>query len=92
MKTWRSILKRAAQRLDLPTDIAAGLPAIRLCGFSECSMDCHRAILAYEPDEIVIRLNIGTVTVRGSGLEVCRMHRDQLCIRGAISDLHFDEG
>lgn len=92
MKAWRTILKKAAQKLDLPTDIAAGLPSIRLCGFDECSLDCHKAILEYEPNEIVIRLNIGVVTVRGNALELCRMHREQLCIRGKISELHFDEG
>ena len=92
MKTWRNILTRAAQKLDLPADIAAGLPSIRLCGFCACTLDCHRAILEYTPEEIVVRLNIGTVTVRGTGLEVCRMHREQLCIQGTICELHLDEG
>lgn len=91
MNKFRRILVKAAQKLDLPQDIAAGLPCIQLRGFEECSLDQHRGILAYEPDEIVIRLNSGTLTIRGTELEVCLMHRDRLCVRGRIRELGISE-
>ena len=70
MTRGRELLTKAARKLDLPADIAAGLPHLELCGFCECSMDCHTGILEYETHEIVVALNIGTVTIQGSGLRV----------------------
>ena len=92
MNKVQKLMQKAAQKLDLPQDIAADLPFIQLRGFGECCMDQHRGILAYEPEEIVVRLNIGTLTIRGKDLEVCRMHRDGLCIRGTIRSLTLEEG
>ena len=46
----RTMLTRLAGKLDLPTDIAAGLPRIALNGFSECSLDRHRGILEYSTE------------------------------------------
>ena len=48
-------------------------------------------ILEYEKDEIVISVNTGTVTIRGSDLEVRLMHRDCLCVCGKITALEFSE-
>ena len=92
MNRMRKLLTKAAGRLDLPADIAAGLPRIALNGFGECTMDCHKGILAYEENEIVIQLNIGTVTVRGNALQVKLMHRDRLTVTGQIESLLFAGG
>ena len=46
MKPARRFLVKAAKLFDLPADIAANLPHIELRGFEECSLDCHRAIIA----------------------------------------------
>lgn len=76
----RTMLTRLAGKLDLPADIAAGLPRIALNGFSECSLDRHRGIDA---------LNIGELTVEGQKLELRQMHRERLCITGRIERLSF---
>lgn len=57
-------------RLGLPMDIAAGLPHLEVNGFRECSVDRHTGILEYNRERIVIGLNIGSLTVVGSGLEI----------------------
>ena len=81
----RTMLTRLAGKLDLPTDIAAGLPRIALNGFSECSLDRHRGILEYSTERIVVALNIGELTVEGQKLELRQMHRERLCITGRIA-------
>ena len=67
------------------------MPHLSMNGFCECSLDRHNGILEYEKDEIVISVNTGTVTIRGSGLEVRLMHRDCLCVCGKITALEFSE-
>lgn len=85
----RTMLTRLAGKLDLPTDIAAGLPRITLNGFSECSLDRHRGILEYSTERIVVALNIGELTVEGEKLKLRQMHRERLCITGRIERLSF---
>ena len=92
MPLGRELLEKASRRLDLPSDIAAGLPRMELNGFCECSLDCHTGILEYEKHEIVVALNIGTVTIRGSGLELRLMQRDRLTVTGRIEALTFSGG
>lgn len=88
----RAFLTKASGKLGLPADIAAGLPRMELYGFSECSLDCHTGILEYEKHEIVVALRIGTVTIRGSGLELRLMQRDRLTVTGQIDALEFAGG
>lgn len=88
----REWLTKASRTFDLPTDIAAGLPRMELNGFCECSLDCHTGILEYEKHEIVVAVNIGTVTIRGSGLELQRMQRDRLTVTGKIESISFAGG
>ena len=89
MSKLRRFLEKAAQRLEIPADIAADLPHMELNGFSSCSLDCHRAILAYEPEKIIIAVNTGLVTIEGEGLELRHMHRDRLTVTGEIRAMTF---
>ena len=89
MKDPRNLLTGIARRLQLPTDVAAGLPRLELNGFGECSLDCHTGILEYREDEIVVALNIGTVTIRGSRLQLQQMHRERLTVTGSIDSITF---
>lgn len=86
-----TLLTKVSQKLRLPTDIGAGLPRLELNGFCECSLDCHSGILEYEREQIVVALNIGTVTIRGQGLQLQQMHRDRLCVTGKLQSLEFSQ-
>ena len=92
MPLGRELLEKASRRLDLPSDIAAGLPRMELNGFCECSLDCHKAIVAYEPEKIIIAVNTGEVMIEGEGLELRHMHRDRLTVTGRIEALTFSGG
>ena len=45
----------------------------------------HRGISSYSPEETVIRITGGTVTIKGDALEICEMNADELLIKGRIS-------
>ena len=89
MTKGRKLLTKAAKLFDLPADIAANLPHIELRGFEECSLDCHKAIVAYEPEKIIIAVNTGEVMIEGEGLELRHMHRDRLTVTGRIVAMTF---
>ena len=86
----RAFLTKLAGTLDLPADIAAGLPRIELDGSAVCSLDQHRGILEYSTERIVVMLNTGELTLEGQGLQLRQMHRERLQITGRISKLIFE--
>lgn len=78
------LLLRASRAFDVPADVIAGQPRLRLVGTGELSMEGHRGILAYGPDEIHISGGKLVVRVKGSGLELRAMNPTELLITGEI--------
>lgn len=92
MKRGREMLTKLSQKLELPLDIAAGVPHIEINGFGECSLDCHTGILEYEKNEIVVAVNIGVATIQGCGLELRLMQKERLTVTGEIHAVFFTGG
>ena len=92
MSLARKLLEMASEKLDLPGDIAAGLPRIALTGFSECALDGPCGILEYEKTEIMASVPGGRITLRGEGLELRLMRRDHLTVAGRITQILLDGG
>ena len=86
------MLRRTAEKMDLPMDAAAGEPCLIVTGTHECKIDRHLGILAYENDEIMVALPKGTVTFCGENLQIKLMHRDRLCLCGNIRQIVFSGG
>ncbi len=81
---WDRLRQQAAQTLDLPGDIVAGLPRMELVGDREFWMENHRGILRYGTEEIHISGGRMAVCVRGSNLDLRSMNATTLCITGRI--------
>lgn len=78
------LLLRASRAFDVPADVLAGQPRLRLVGTQELSMEGHRGILSYAPEEIHISGGKLVVRVRGTGLELRAMNPTELLITGEI--------
>lgn len=84
MSEKEGLLLRASRAFDVPADVLAGQPRLRLVGTEELSMEGHKGILAYGPDEIHISGGKLVVRVRGTGLELRAMNPTELLITGEI--------
>lgn len=89
MKQPRKFLQETSQKLDLPADIAAGLPKLELTGFSQLSIEHHKGILEYTDKVIAVALNIGTVRVTGSKLTIRLMNREFLVLSGELAQIEL---
>ena len=76
------ILVKAADLLDLPSDIVAGLPRVEITGGRELLMENHHGILEYGGECIVIHGGRVMVRVSGAGLELTAVTADELRLRG----------
>lgn len=79
------LMERACQALELPADLAAGVPRLELTGDSQLRMENHRGILSYGTEEICVSAGAMVVRVRGEGLDLKAMTGAELLICGRIA-------
>ncbi len=77
MKTWKEALPK-------PRTLA------ELYGADRLLVEAHRGVLGYGEDCIRIGATYGSLIVRGQGLRLCCMSREQLVIRGTIRNVEME--
>ncbi len=92
MKQARKLLEAAAAKLDLPADVAAGLPKLELTGFSRLSVERHRGVLEYSGEAVTVALEDGRIRVTGDGLSITLMNRGCLELTGALRGIELIPG
>lgn len=60
---------------------------LELLGNQRLVVECHRGIVCYGDEEIVIKASYGLIHIQGEQLRLCRMSREQLCVRGEILEI-----
>ena len=60
-------MRSVRQALELPADLAAGVPRLELTGDSQLSMENHRVILSYGTEEICVSAGACPGFLPGSG-------------------------
>lgn len=77
-------MQRLADRLDLPSEPIPGLPLVEIAGERRVLVENHGGVCQYGPELICIRVKYGTISIRGRGLELARMSKEQLIISGRV--------
>ena len=85
------LLRALARGLELPSSLMVGDPQIELSGRSGLTVHRHRGIAAYDPACVRILTALGTLEVRGGGLQVHRMNRESIVLYGRIDALRYEE-
>ena len=90
----RIFLERLAVEAQRNTEIMPGQPIIEIAGNSRVLIENHSGVMGYSAERILIKVNYGCVSVCGCGLELLKMTREQLVIRGRINgvSLHGRDG
>jgi sporulation protein YqfC len=66
-----------------------GLPIAELAGDRRLLIEHHQGVSAYSRENICIKVKFGLLQVCGCGLELVRMTREQLVIRGRIDAVNL---
>lgn len=90
MEKQGSILERLTMAADLPDESIPGQPLVEISGYSRVLVENHMGVTEYGPQLIRVRVKFGDVCVCGSGLELSRMTRGQLIIRGRIESISLN--
>ena len=88
----RELLRSAAQRLDLPEDLVAGLARVEILGSDQLTIENHRGILRFDEQELEAAVPGGSITISGSGLFIRKMTGQELTVAGQLEQVRFSGG
>ena len=79
----------AMEKLDIPGEIALGVPRVELVGNREFYMDRHKGVVSYSTE--LVEIGGGSVEVRliGRDLQLLAMTDDELRITGRIEKVEL---
>lgn len=77
-------MEKITRQMELSPEPVPGLPLVEISGQRRVLIENHRGVSGYGREQICIRVNYGEISVRGCGLELARMSREQLVITGRI--------
>ena len=80
----RMFLERLAEEADLGTDGIPGQTIVEIAGEGRVLIENHDGVMGYSRERILVKVKFGCISVCGCGLELLKMTREQLVIRGRI--------
>jgi len=80
----RMFLERLAEEADLGTDGIPGQTIVEIAGEGRVLIENHYGVMGYSRERILVKVKFGCISVCGCGLELLKMTREQLVIRGRI--------
>ncbi len=92
MKKREDILAWLAEGAELSGEPIPGQSLVEIAGDSRVLIENHLGIREYTRERICVRLKLGLVTICGERLELGKVSREQLIIRGLIQGVHLQRG
>lgn len=90
MTKGKDILRRLTREGALQDQPLPGLPIVELAGNRRVLIENHRGVREYSRERIGVKVKSGLVVVCGQGLELSRMTRELLVIRGTIEGIRLE--
>lgn len=90
MQTVSAWIKTLGKRMDLPGELAKDTPRLTLTGGGEVCVENPQCLLSFAPDQIELGCGRIRLRIRGSGLRLCGMDREELLIAGKILAVEVD--
>lgn len=87
MRQGRSFLERLVEESELAAEPLPGQSIIEIAGDRRVLIENHLGVKAYSREKIVVKVKFGCICVCGCSLELLRMSKEQLIIRGRIDSV-----
>ena len=81
---------RIEKMLELPQEVYSNIPKLIITGFEEIILENYKGILEYEEYYASINTYIGTVNIKGTGLNLEKMTNDDIKITGKIEEIELE--
>ncbi|QJD83646.1 sporulation protein YqfC [Cohnella herbarum] len=84
MRVSRKLRKWTATILDLPQDVVLDLPRITMIGGLQVTVENHRGILHFSPDNLRLAMDNGIMEVTGQDLIIRNIGAEEVFVEGKI--------
>ncbi|HVB08767.1 MAG TPA: YabP/YqfC family sporulation protein [Bacillota bacterium] len=84
------VLRRAAAPLLLPADLVYDLPRLTAVAGLSLTVENHRGLLAFAPDQVTIAAGAGRIVVKGSELRVGVVRGEEITVTGQLQAIVFE--
>ena len=76
--------------MEQNTGIAVSAPyqtIVEISGSRKILIENHQGVITYDKENVIIKVQYGTVTVSGGNLEIMHMSKEQVVICGNIANI-----
>lgn len=84
-----SIFKKMVKLSDLPLDSFLAIPKVTLYGNNDLIVENFRGIVEYSDNIVRVNTSIGLMIIKGCGLQLIEITRDDLLIEGEIINIEI---
>lgn len=84
MSIGHTFWENLTQETGLNAQPVPGLPIVEVAGEHRVLIENHFGIIGYSRERIAVKVSYGAVWISGCNLELLRMTKEQLVIRGTI--------
>ena len=85
-KRWEML----AGRLELPGELLGDVPRLTLTGNGQALVENHRELLSYTEEAVEVGCGRLRLRIRGEGLQLRAMDREELLVTGRIFGVEVD--
>ena len=84
-----AVKSKIAEKLNIPEDIAEGLPIVTVTGKNEIYVENYKGIIEYSQNCIRIQTKVNRITFSGKKLEIIYYTNDDMKIVGDIETIGY---
>lgn len=84
-----AVKSKIAEKLNIPEDIAGGLPIVTVTGKNEIYVENYKGIIEYGPQSIRIQTKMCRITFYGKKLEIIYYTNSDMKITGEVESITY---
>ena len=92
MDKMQSFYRTLTKKLDLPAEPLPGISVAEVWGDGRILIENHKGVIGYSREEVLVKTSCGRMEIRGEGLALSMMSREQLVISGKITAILLIRG
>lgn len=82
-------LQHLSTGINLPSEPMPGIPLVEVLGDKRVLIERHQGVIAYDQENIRVRVRFGLISVCGCNLTIAQMTKIHLIICGQIESVRF---
>lgn len=83
----RKLRRWTAAILDLPQDVVQDLPRITMIGGVQLTVENHRGVLRFTPDNLMLAMEQGKLEITGKNLVIRTIGKEDVYVEGQIASV-----